>query len=232
MSTIKKTKTLLQPEWQPGGTIVWNKDGSVTATEKYHIDYSRVFATLPRRFKTGHPTFPQLVCESISATRLPGELAEVQVQYVGFASQPNRDPYTGLPMGESGQQGEQETWVIDTQTVNIDIQNHPNFLSLATDPSWFDGMGQFVGFGKNASADLRGLTQYLSPQTICKHSFCTVNDPTRPTLPMPVTLFGQKGLITGFTSTRTGGLYKIEVTTLLGTMFNETLYGVASSYPY
>lgn len=228
---MKKTPTTLPLTWQPGGSIVFNKDGSVTATEKYHVEWSKVFVGLPRRFVTPHPKFRQLICESVSATRLPGDIGEVQVQYVGFADKSNRNT-NGIPLGDSGQQVEQEVWTIDTQTVSIDIQNHPYFLDFATNPAWFDGMGQFVGFGPTAPADLRGVTQYLSPQTICKHSFCTGSDPARPTLPMRVNLFGQSGLITGFTSTRTGGLYKIEVTTLLGTMFSETLYGTASSYPY
>lgn len=228
---MKEVNKILYPAWQPGGTIVWGKDGSITATEKYHIAWDRLFVQLPRRFITPHPVFKQLICESLSATKLPPNTAEVQVQYVGL-NRNGRDVTTGYPLGDPEQQAEQEVWTIDTQTVSIDIQNHPDFLDFATNPKWFDGMGQFVGFGPDAPADLRGVTQYLSPQTICKHSFCTGSDPSRPTLPMAVTLFGQTGLITGFTSTRTGGIYKIEVTTLLGSMFSETLYGTASAYPY
>ncbi len=158
-----KTKLVIQP----GGEIIFNRDGSVTATENYRCVYAIALSLAPRRYITPHPQYPALVCDDVHVTRLPGDAANIKVDYVGdpaayyggYASQPI--PLYTLVV-ETGEEPI-ETWYKDGGT---------NFASIATTANGaaFAANGLFAGWLK--TSPYVAITSYLKPRTLWrKESF-------------------------------------------------------------
>lgn len=164
-----KTKLVMQP----GGEIVFNRDGSVTATENYRCVYAIALSLAPKRYITAHPNYPALVCDDVHITRISGDEANVRVDYVGdpaayyggYASTPI--PLYTLVV-ETGEEPI-ETWYKDGST---------NFASIATSGNGakFNSIGLFAGWDK--TSPYVGITSYLKPRTLWRKESFQKNQPT------------------------------------------------------
>ena len=146
---------------QPGGTITFNRDGSVTATENYACIFSLALSLAPLRYVTPHPNYSSLLCDSVTVERVSGDMARVRVDYVG-------DPaaYYG---GYSNTPTPLFTLVIETGEQPIETfykDGTTNFNSIATTANGavLGANGLFAGW--KASSQYVGITSYLKPQII------------------------------------------------------------------
>lgn len=152
---------------QPGGEIIFNRDGSVTATENYRCMFNIALSKAPRRYITPHPDYPALVCDDVHVTRIPGDEANVKVDYVG-------DPaaYYG---GYANTPTPLYTLVVETGEEPIEswyFDNTYNFGTIATtgNGAILGANGLFAGWTKDSP--YVGITSYLKPRIVWrKESF-------------------------------------------------------------
>ena len=146
---------------QPGGGIQFNRDGSVTAQEICHCIYSIALTVAPKRYITTHPIYPALICDSIDVHRLPGDIAQLTVDYIGDPS-----AYYG---GVANQPTPLYTLVIEGGEEPIETfyrDGSVNFKSIATTANGavLGANGLFAGW--RSSSAFVGITSYIRPHSI------------------------------------------------------------------
>jgi hypothetical protein len=127
-----------------------NEDGLTTLIEEWHCPTSQLLDSMPILYAT-HPDFPDLECRNIRPIFLNDNYSKWTAIYQGVA-------------GSSTGSLPADIWSSANSTSQEPIETHPDFLTFGTTANGaiFDG-DVFVGFGKTALEELRGVTSFLAP---------------------------------------------------------------------
>lgn len=160
MSTVQRG-SLARLVRQLGGTIVYNRDGSVSCFETYVCLYSQALALAPKRNVSKHPVFSDLYCKEVEIVEIAGERAEIRASYIGAPQ--------GGDLSQGGVDPTPE-YSLNTETNEEPIETHPKFVSdigTTGNLAKFDtSTGLFLGFAKPSA--FTGVTSYLAPGQIWK----------------------------------------------------------------
>ena len=212
--------TLTTPRYQPTQRIERIRGGGTTAIRQFRIDEEFLSVYLPA-LGAAHAQYPALKASRITSQNTSAGIFEVTTEYTGF-------------LGNGDEPDENaNTYSRNSTLQEIDFQNHPSFAALAgtwlnrLNDSLWDASGQFLGFGPNAPAGLRGVKAYQIPVTkITK----TWNSPVEIDKAVGVItrtkpgLFGKKALRMDFSCSSRGGLWECAEILLVGEYFSELLY--------
>jgi hypothetical protein len=127
-----------------------NEDGLTTLIEEWHCPTSELLSSIPEIYSL-HRDFKDLECRIIRPVYLNDNYSKWIAIYQGVA-------------GSSAGSLPADIWSSSNSTSQEPIETHPNFLTFGTPANGaiFDG-DVFVGFGKNAPEQLRGVTSFLAP---------------------------------------------------------------------
>jgi hypothetical protein len=203
----------------PGGTIEFSRDGSVTATETYECAWKDGLDLAPKRYITQHPDYPTLIADDIIITREPGDVAQIRVKYVGLPSNNDVSP----PNEETNCSASQ---------VPIDV--HPKFVSdiggkkgSPKHNAQFDDKNKFTNFPVTESDNTTlniyaGVQVYYEARTTFTRNFISTekindySDVGKIASPKPTGApqIGAKGnyLLMNRVQNRQGGIYRITET--------------------
>ena len=104
---------------QPSGDEASQDEFGVwRATATFKCAWSRVFDLMPRRYQTKHPDFSNLVCDSVTFSRVEGDLALIKAVYAGGNNS----------LGDGSGNGENEPVIeVDNFVTQVPIETHPDF---------------------------------------------------------------------------------------------------------
>lgn len=154
-------------ERQPGGSIRYNTDGTVSAQERFIGLYQNAIQQSPKRYITAHPVFPNLICDEVEIKEIEGGRCEINATYYG--------PPVGLT---NGGPDTQPTWELSCETSEEPIETFPNFgtaIGTAGNNAVFDDDGRFLGF--KAISDFHGQESWLVPGQVYRKRYYSYSPP-------------------------------------------------------
>lgn len=212
-------------------TMTVSKEGVARAVEEYQGLYADVVTQAPN-LDDAHPDFPGLLLHTKSISRRR-EIGICVCDYRGLDPAQDSDDPEVLPP---------PVYSLDLGLSTEPIATHPSFGSLVTaaggqgtGKAVFDDEGLFIGFGKDAGADLVGVSQFLdvtatwSVVTVSKSiptGGGTVGEISSPPGGAPA-YSNRNWLYGGMRWDRQGGIYRTERVWLLSKDggWNTAIYG-------
>lgn len=165
MTMISKGELLATPQLQPGWTVNYEDDGTVTGSCTFVVDESALVASLPKK-GTAHPRNSYLKAYRSRGTSGEAGVSSFTVDYLGLTKDPS-EPRLSF-QGSLSQEP---------------IETHPDFKTeiggtpgAPKNGAKFDDDGSFLGFPSNdesVEAKLVGVTGYLRPGAVVRVTYFT-----------------------------------------------------------
>lgn len=198
---------------QPGGdSLTQDQDGVLVATVVYKCDWNQVLSLMPRRYRSQHPDFSNLYCDTVTASRESPGIAVLTVTYTGADASD----------GSFGADGEDTITELSVGLSQEPIEVHPDFQDWAGTPdspvtgAEWDDDGFFKGFTQDNELNLFGVTNYLEPTGTFRRSYVTSTQPSAVSVGAidtptgaPTMGGGRNWLTAGMRWIRSGGVYRV-----------------------